>query len=137
MTLYHLLDTLPNMTERIAGTDLALLFVDGNRCFIIGELGPGTRCAPHYHRYGSEVVYILGGRGKLITRHLGQVKISPLQEGDLIRMDADIVHQLFNDSRKPLRLLLTCRPSHLALDNIEITDLARDLERVHCASAEP
>lgn len=136
MTRYPLLGALPGLTERIAGVDLALLFVDDNRCFIIGELAPGARCDAHYHRYGSEVVYILGGRGKLITRHLGQVRIGPLQEGDLFRMDADIVHQMVNDSRQPLRLLLTCRPSHLALDNIEITDLASDLELALCTSAE-
>lgn len=121
-----------NIYTRMAGaippgeSRLSLLLNDDRRSFFLSELAPGTRVLTHYHREDSEVFLIIEGHGTLLLRAPadGQVRRVPARRGDLFRIEPGVVHQLINDGADPLRLVLTCRATHLGSDRVVTRPLA-------------
>lgn len=71
-------------------------------CCIV-EMQPGsTAKPPHSHADEEEVIYVLEGRGEMIT---GGGERNPVEKGSLIMMRRNEIHMLCNNSDAPMRAI--------------------------------
>lgn len=90
------------------------------------EILPKTELKPHYHKYGIEIYQILEGSGEM---KVGKVNADSVQwdksfrvePGDCFTINEKQVHQLINNSNKPLKAVFTCPELHLSSDRYFIT----------------
>lgn len=91
----------------------------------VTELAPKQAVAPHYHRHGDEIYFVLAGSGLIHTWPADQTEASAASQ----RVEAcatfviapHTVHRLENTETEPLILLFACSPSHLTNDRTVVT----------------
>lgn len=71
------------------------------RIFIVE---PGGKTSYDQHVYEHEV-YVLKGKGRLITIKDGEKKEAEIKEGDAILIESNEIHQFFNEGDEPLVFL--------------------------------
>jgi len=73
---------------------------------------PGKRIPPYYYKTGSEIIYILEGKGKAKGRKA--------EKGDLFHIKPRQIFKLDNSSMKQMRFLAICIPPYNEKDCVWI-----------------
>lgn len=108
-----------------AGIKLVKLTGDKNISVFAAEIAPHTELNPHFHEHGNETYQILNGSGKM---KIGKRENTPalwdeifsVETGDCYSVNEGQVHQIINESDKPLLVVFSCPEAHLGDDRIFI-----------------
>ena len=92
---------------RLAGVSQALVGAKGIH-LAIATIPPGCASSAHHHLNCESAIYVLSGRGRLLTGDRLQ-KSLPVKPGDFIYIPPDAVHQPVNDSPSEAMELIVAR----------------------------
>lgn len=75
----------------------------------LGEVivNPGKGHARHRHPGADEVIYVISGEA---TQTVGDGEPFTIKEGDAVHIPRDVWHSTFNETWRPLRLIVTYTP---------------------------
>ena len=105
------------------GANIKLVKLTGDKMSSVfaAEIAPQTVLNPHYHQHGIEIYQVLKGKGimKVGKMHNDSIhwdETAKVEEGDFFSIEAGKIHQIQNDSNKPLVAVFTCPEEHLTGD---------------------
>jgi len=104
-----------------AGIRLVKLTGDKEISVYAADIAPKTELKPHYHKLGIETYQILQGEGVMKIGNLenGKVlwtEVFTAKVGDCFSIEEGLVHQILNESDKPLLAVFSCPESHVGSD---------------------
>lgn len=110
--------------DSTVGIPIAKVLETSGWSWHVAELAPAQTIAPHYHRHGDEIYFVLAGAGLIHTwpadespaaRHSQRVEAAAT-----FSIAPQTVHQLENTGTTPLVLLFACSPDHLTADRVVV-----------------
>jgi mannose-6-phosphate isomerase-like protein (cupin superfamily) len=128
MDIRNIEDELLNApVDKGASVKIALLTGGETLSIYAAEVAPRSRLNPHYHNHGIETYQVYRGAGLMKTGRPVNGKAewtdtAEVRQGDCFCIPEGTVHQIVNDSDKPLLMIFSCPSSHLGDDRYFVAE---------------